>query len=211
MPDYAMPRPSWDDLHGKRHFWPNPELEEWIRYAFIDSGPLTNPDHQHLQHASIGFLMAGVQQVVGGQRWLGSCQLGDPGGRPWNRAQRFQQIEDWFNGIPDFIITLDASFLMDCDNVAACAVIEHELYHAGHKKDQWGSPVYDKKTDAPIYWIKPHDVEAHIGEVARYGAWSMSLMDLEKALRDGPKIGRVQLDGICGCGGSFGGRTHSTR
>jgi hypothetical protein len=190
-----MPRPTWEDVHGDRRYWPFPELEQWVREVFIEGGPLYNADHEHLQMASIGFVMAAEEQKHKGQRSLGFAQLGDPGGK----------VNDWFHGVPDFLITLDAGYLMDCDAVAACAVIEHELYHCGHAKDKWGEPKYDSD-DRPVFWIRPHDIEEFSGVIARYGAWNMDLMDAQRAMTKGPEIPKVHIDGVCGCGSGFARR-----
>jgi hypothetical protein len=207
LAEYPLPRPDWDQVSKAAQecrFWPSPELEEWARWAFIENGPLRNPDHEHLQMASIGFVWAGIDNRDKGRRVLGTAQMGDPGGKPWSRGQRFQQVSDWFNGVPDFVITLDASFFLDCDSVAACAIIEHELYHCGHAKDKFGSPKYDKASGCPVFWLRPHDVEEFAGVIRRYGAHNMDLADVQRAFAAGAELGQAHVDGVCGCGGGFG-------
>lgn len=180
---------------------PSPELASWAIDAFVMDGPLFNPDHEHLAGASIGFLLSTVQFEQQGKRTLGTAEMGEQSGKPWTKGKREQQIVEWFGEVPDFIITLDAIFLSTCELVQACALTEHELYHCGVKlKD--GEPVYDRH-GAPVFALRPHDVEEFTGVVRRYGAWKEDLEEFAIALGSGPEIGLAKIDGYCGCGRSL--------
>lgn len=47
----------------------------------------------------------------------------------WSRA-RAEQVMEWFGQIPDFIITLAASYCAQCGDAKLMALVEHELYPA---------------------------------------------------------------------------------
>lgn len=185
-------------------FRPSEEWEAWARGAFIQGdGPQINPDHAHLSQAMIGFVLSSVQNEEKGKRVLGTCQDGKPSGKPWPSGQRRQQIVEWFGIIPDFLIILDAVFLSTAEPIEACALVEHELYHAGMQKTQFGEPKYDRDSGRPMFAVVPHDVEEFTGIVRRYGAWNADLEAFSTALAKEPEFGRVKLNGICGCGASL--------
>jgi hypothetical protein len=77
---------------------------------FLDPyAPLYNPDHQHLEFATLGVLWTN-KSYRKQQRWiLGQAEdpKGNTGGA-WKKGQREQQLEQWFGGVPDFVITLYA-------------------------------------------------------------------------------------------------------
>ena len=79
------------------------------------------------------------------------------------------QMQEWFGGTPNFVITLDAQLANDMPDLEFCATIDHELYHAGHKKDPDGQPMFNIQTGLPAFYIRPHDVEEFSGVVRRYG------------------------------------------
>ena len=61
---------------------------------------------------------------------------------------------EWFGFVPDFLITLSASFCRDHSDVEFCALIEHELYHIAHAKNEFGMPKYSRDTGKPILAIQ---------------------------------------------------------
>lgn len=181
-------------------FMPCPEWAAWAKNAFVMDGPLFNPDHAHLAAAEIGILLTTALNTEKGKQVLGTAQAGKPSGKPWPRAQREQQILEWFGAIPDFIIILDANFLVGATPLQTCALVDgHELYHCGQRKNPYGEPMYDDE-DRPLYCINGHDIEAFAGEVRRYGAWKEDIREFQEALWHGPTMGEVWLNGICGCG-----------
>lgn len=173
--------------------------EAWIRETFIDEGgPLYNPDHQHLQSASIGVLWTNAQNGRQGRRIVGQCEMGTPQamGR-WAKARAEMQVRDWFGHIPNFILTFDAHYAAECTDLEFCALVEHELFHAGQAKDIDGGPKF-KKDGSPAFAIKGHDLEEHIGVVRRYGAYSPELKALIEAASRAPEIAEVTIRQACG-------------
>lgn len=157
-----------------------------------------NRDHEHLEDASIGYLLTNVENIKGGAWVLGTAQLGEPsGGTPWAKIKAYQQLDQWFGHIPDFIITLDSVFLNTADPAQICALIEHELYHCSIKKDDIGMPKLDRWGGA-TWEMRPHDVEEFTGVVGRYGAWKQALHEMKAAFDAEPLFGTVDLGGICG-------------
>ena len=51
------------------------------------------------------------------------------------------------------------TYAQQANDVDFCALIEHELYHIAHKKDEWGIPSYNRETGKPKLTIQGHDVE----------------------------------------------------
>lgn len=110
----------------------------------------------------------------------------------WSKAMYWQQIEDWFDHRPDFLITLYAPYANEVDNVSFCALVEHELYHCALKT------ITNK--GKPIWGIKGHDVEEFVGIVERYGAGAAAgkTLDLIAASRRKPLIGQAEAAAVCG-------------
>lgn len=200
----ALQRPTppaelLEDLDGL--FLPSPELASWVRSALIeDGGPLTNPDHAHLQQADIGFLWTSVPNSRQGRTILGQCELGATigGMGKWAKARAKQQLREWFAGeIPDFVITISASYAAECSDIEFCALLEHELFHAAQDLDLFGLPKFTKD-GRPVFGLRSHDVEEFIGVVKRYGAVSQEIAQLVQAANRGPEIGSVRIAQACG-------------
>lgn len=183
-------------------FEPSPELGEWARATFITAGaPLENPDHKHLQFASLGMLFTRVVNGRAGRQVIGQCEIMPPGvvGK-WARARAEQQIEGWFGGLPHFLLTFDAEYLAQAGDAEVCALVEHELYHAGQERDEFGLPKF-RKSGMPAFAIRGHDVEEFVGVVARYGAEAAGVRAMVEAAARGPTIAPAQIGHACGtCG-----------
>lgn len=182
-------------LHGKRRFRrpmppddlvvgfrPSTELAEWARAVFIDpTGPLANPEHEHLDKATIGFAWATEEYNRGGRRILGLTELMPPMAMgKWSRARAIEQMGDWFGDVPDFLITIEvvaASF----DDASFCALVEHELTHCAQAKDAMGYPKFNRDTGEPVWGVRGHDVEEFVNVVARYGTEATGTTELVKA------------------------------
>lgn len=180
-------------------FAPAPDVEAWVREAFIeDDAELRNDDHRHLQQAEIGFLWTTVRNARQGRSIIGMAEPGTPMGMGrWRKARADQQIAEWFGTIPDFIITLDARYAATCGDPEWCALIEHELYHCGQERDEFGAPKF-RKSGLPAFAMRGHDVEEFVGVVARYGAAATGVRDLVEAARCAPLISRASVADICG-------------
>jgi hypothetical protein len=161
LPDDVIERPNW--------WLPSYAWSTWIRNTFIQGDTrLHNEDHAHLRAAQIGVLLTSCENTLGGKRVVGQAEMPRP--KPgWSGARAEYQLEQWFGVIPDFIITLDAKYLLKCSPARLCSTVEHELYHCGHARDLFGAPRFSKKTGKPIFYLRPHDVEEFVGCWRRYG------------------------------------------
>lgn len=182
-------------------FAPAPELVEWVRATFInEDAKLFNPDHFHLNSASLGILWTNVSNSRKGRHIVGQCEEGKPSGMmgKWGKARAEQQIVDWFGTLPDFIITIDALYAMECSDAEFCALIEHELYHAAQERDPFGAPKFSKSTGKPVFNLRGHDIEEFVGVVRRYGAEATHVKALVDAANAGPEIANVRISQACG-------------
>ena len=200
-----MPPAELTEPHPFRYA-PAPDLATWMREVFIEQGaPLENPDHANLEHADIAVLWTNEENARKGRRLIGRAQLAEPqGSNTWGNGKKRQQLERWFGRVPDFLITLDAVWLTEQLKegrpAAACALVEHELYHCRQKRNRWGDLSYTMD-GRPRWTIAPHDVEEFVGVVRRYGAENTgdnTVAELVEAANKGPEIGAAELGGICG-------------
>ena len=167
-----MPPMTLLESTGASQFVPAPEVEAWARAIFIeDGGALNNPEHAHLRSADIGMLWTNADNVRRGRTVLGQCETGQPSGPmgKWGKARAEQQIVEWFGAVPDFIITISAGFAASCSDATFCALIEHELLHAGQERDEFGAPRFSKMTGRPIFGMRSHDIEEFFSVAQRYG------------------------------------------
>jgi hypothetical protein len=195
-----LARPSRPQVDGL--FLPAPELEEWTRLTFIEEGgDLENESHTHLRFARIGFLWAAPQWKRRGQKVLASAEAGSPPSSVtgWRRDRLAMQSSEWFGDAEvDFMITVWAPAWDGLGDHAACALIEHELYHCAQATDQWGAPKF-RKSGLPAFSIRGHDIEEFVGVVSRYGAWSEGLAQMESAFKaTGERLGLAAISGACG-------------
>ena len=183
-------------------FAPAHELAEWTRDTFLtDTGALFNPEHGHLIDASIGFMWASTGYVKAGRQVVGlteDLRLGMRG-NPFQKARSEQQLTEWFGSVPDFLITLDAFYVATGGDINFCALLEHELYHVGHKRDEFGNPAFTKD-GRPRLGIRGHDVEEFVGVVERYGVGGpdSDVARLVIAAAKGPTLAPVHIAQACG-------------
>ena len=190
------PLPPSDHLFG---FRPDQDgLGAWARETFIDSdSPICNPDHAHLDDAFIGWLWTDEEAANHGRRILGECRMIQAQQRKWSSAMSHHQLKQWFGSTPDFVIVIQADAARDMDDASFCALVEHELYHAGQLIDEFGQPAFTK-SGRPIYSMRAHDVEQFVGVVERYGAGASDVEALVRAAKNGPTIGLASIAGACG-------------
>lgn len=182
-------------------FLPSPELAEWAKATFITVGaPLLNEDHAHLANAEIGFLWTSIEATRHMNAIVGQAEIPRFQGNKWSKSRQEQQMEDWFGQLPDFVITIDARYAAQCDDVTFCATIEHELYHCGQERDQYGAPKFSRSTGLPVFAIRGHDVEEFVGVIRRYGvgAGAGQTLAFVEAAQRGPEIGQAKVTGACG-------------
>lgn len=179
-------------------FAPAPELRSWAAAMFLaDGGALHNPDHEHLQHADIEFLWASSGFAKQGRFVLGQCEEVTFRAGPWQKGRQEQQMREWFGNVPDFVITLDADYSRKCTDAEFCALVEHELYHIGQEKDDFGAPAFYKDSGLPKLTMRAHDVEEFVGVVRRYGA-SADVQKMIDAAKAAPEVAKLNIARACG-------------
>lgn len=186
------------------HFQAAPELEAWMRQAFIEGDlPTVNPDHSHLAEASIGVLWTNAKNKKGGKIVGGTAEMPSTQGDLWKRGRFAQQNREWFGCEPTFIITISAPLAVRMNHLSFCALVEHELYHCGQKLNKYGEPMFSRADGSPIFFLRPHDVEEFTPIAARYGvgACAGDSIGFVKAANATPLFGLADLDCACGaCG-----------
>jgi hypothetical protein len=176
---------------------PAPEVLKWVRTEILtEGGQLHNPDHEHLEYADIQFLWAPEGFNKAGRTVLGMCEEMTFRCGPWAKGRQQQQMADWFGMVPQFLITLDASYCLKCSDVEFCALVEHECYHIAQELDIFGSPKFNKY-GLPVLCMRGHDVEEFIGVVRRYGA-STDVQRLIDAAKGNPEVAKLNIARACG-------------
>jgi len=182
-------------------FLPAPELLEWLTATFIaDGAPLQNEDHAHLQVAKLACLWTTVPNGRAGRTIIGQAEFGQNigGMGKWQRGRAEQQILEWFGFWPDFLLTFFAPYADSCGDAEFCALVEHELYHCGQERDEFGLPRFKKSTGMPAFTIRGHDVEEFVGVVRRYGADAAGVRHLVDAASEGPTVAVADIGFACG-------------
>jgi hypothetical protein len=194
--DRPLPPAAFSDPLSAR-YTPAPEVLKWVRAEILtEGGQLHNPDHEHLEYADIQFLWAPEGFNKAGRTVLGQCEEVTFRCGPWQKGRQQQQMTDWFGMVPQFLITLDASYCLTCSDVEFCALVEHELYHAAQELDIFGSPAFTKD-GMPKLMIKAHDVEEFVGVVRRYGAGA-DVQRLIDAASKAPEVAKLNIARACG-------------
>jgi hypothetical protein len=197
----SRPYPPEELTHEWRlpeSFVPAPDLEVWVRAAFLaEASPLYNAEHVHLHAARIGFLWTNVHNQKRPLTVAGTAECPNPKGGTWQRKRQVFQIVEWFGFEPDFIVTLDALVCSQIDDLTFCALVEHELYHCGQALDEFNLPKFSKE-GIPRFALRPHDVEQFTGIVSRYGADASGVTEMVVAAAQKPTIGRAAVGVVCG-------------
>jgi hypothetical protein len=179
---------------------PAPDLSAWLFATFVNEGAaLLNEDHEHLRDASLGCLWSNVLNERQQRQVLGTAEMFAPRGNAWQKARQEQQVREWFNGTPDFILTFYAPHAFTSDDASFCALVEHELYHCAQALDQYGSPKF-RNDGSPVFAIRGHDVEEFTGVVARYGvdAAAGGVRELVQAAKARPILSGARVKQACG-------------
>ncbi|WP_176315128.1 putative metallopeptidase [Burkholderia vietnamiensis] len=199
-PRPAPPDILFDDSNWIRRIVPADGVAEWVNETFLrDGAPLHNPDHEHLIGADVAYLWAAVENVRQMRRVVGQCEEVTIRAGGWQRARQEQQFLEWFGRVPAFLITLDAHYARECNDLQWCALVEHELYHIGQRTDEFGAPAFTKD-GMPKLGIRGHDVEEFVGIVRRYGVagGAGDTAKLVDAARRAPEVGHVDIARACG-------------
>lgn len=176
---------------------PAPELWEWIqREVLAETGSIHNPEHSHLIDASVGVMWASSAFNKKGRSVLGQAEQLMIRAGGWQKARQEQQMRDWFGAEPEFIITLAGDYCAQCSEAEFCALVEHELYHIGHKLDKCGAPAFGDD-GMPKLEMRGHDVEEFVGVVRRYGP-SHDVQQLIDAASRPPEVAKINISRACG-------------
>lgn len=183
------------------NFIPAPELWQWIKTTFLDKdSKLFNIDHFHL--GAFHYPEIAVMWAKGGFKKQGRVVVGqaekvmiNAGG--WKKERQEEQFVHWFGDMPDYLITIDATYADQASDVDFCALIEHELYHIAHKKDKYGVPSYNRETGKPNLAMQGHDVEEFTGVVRRYGA-NKEVQQMVDAANQRPMVSKSDIYHACG-------------
>lgn len=202
----ARPRPpaslfSIENITDRVNFVPAPDLTEWMLATFIsEDAPLHNPDHAHLAYARLACLWTTLDNSRNGRTIIGQAEFGQNigGMGKWQKGRAEQQIIEWFDYWPDFLLTFSASYADGCSDAQFCALVEHELYHCGQERDEFGLPRFKKSTGAPAFCMRGHDVEEFVGVVRRYGADAAGVRDLVDAATQVPTVAVADISSACG-------------
>lgn len=201
MTERPQPPEFLFDLSKLDHFTPAFNVGQWVTEALLaEESPLYNPDHDHLHHAKIGYLWTNAINSRRGKRVIGQAEDVTFRCGKWQKARQEQQIKEWFDIVPDFIITLDAVWCRECTDVDFCALVDHELYHFAQERGPLGEPVFYRGTGLPKITITGHDVEEFVGVVRRYGIPDADepLSELVKAANSKPEISPKAIATMCG-------------
>jgi Putative phage metallopeptidase len=180
------------------------DLPLWVKKTFLEpSSKLFNNDHYHLydyMDGQIGFLWAAGGFTKQMRRVIGQTEQVMFRASGFQRMRAEQQIAEWYGTlIPEFLITLDASYCAECSDLEFCALIEHEISHIGHALNEFEQPKFHRDNGLPVLTMRGHDVEEFVGIVRRYGAAKGSAIDeLVKAANSKPEIAKVDIAGACG-------------
>lgn len=195
----SIPLPPKQLFEPAPLFLPAPDMTDFIYQTFIsDSSELHNPAHKHLSHGRLGVLWTNTEYTKKKRRILGTAEKPARSSSTWKSKRGEYQLTQWFDDIPDFVITLQANFFAGAGNPERCALLEHELMHCAQARDEFGAPRFNQQTGRPVFTIKGHDVEQFIGVIERYGATSDEERRMKKAFDEGPEFGQAMIDGICG-------------
>jgi hypothetical protein len=184
--------------HLRDSFIPAEGVYDFAQEVLVkDDAVLRNEDHAHLLHANIAFLWAGggfekQQRYVIGQTEQLTFRCG-----PWQKRRQEQQFLQWFGYVPDFVITLDAMYCATCSNLEFMALLEHEMYHVGQEKNEFGAPKFHRDSGLPKLCIRGHDVEEFVGVVRRYGP-SFEVDQMVQAAQKKPELSTASIAHACG-------------
>lgn len=181
-------------------FVPAPEVLAWVKEQVLtEGGDLFNEDHRHLEFVDIAFLWAagGFEKQM--RRIIGQTEEVAFRCSAWQRGRQEQQMYEWFGRTPGYLITLDASYCLQCTDIEFCALVEHQLYHIGQKRDGFNAPKFTSE-GLPQVGIRAHDVEEFVGVVQRYGVGHPDgqIAKLVKAANSAPTVGKLAIAQACG-------------
>lgn len=185
-------------------FVPADDLKQFVADAILDeAGPLHNPDHVHLTAATIGIVWTNIPNKRRGRPVAGTAAMPAnlAGMIPNKWIAKIVEINliDWFGSVPDFYITIDANLWNEAGSASRLALLDHELYHCGQAKDEFGYPKFTKD-GYPKFALVGHDVEQFSGVVKRYGTAALGpdFAKLIASAKARPTFPADEIQLICG-------------
>ena len=132
--------------------------------------------------ATILFLMRATPKEKAGRQILGEMCLPQFGGA-------LGTVGKWMlarlcDGVPDFVMVLDATWWQQATPLQREALVFHELEHAEHARDKMGELRFTPEGN-PIWALRDHDIAEFDSVVERYGAWSPDITRFVAAARRG--------------------------
>jgi len=202
VPGFGRPMPPAELFDPETSICQKPAegVDAWFRVNLLkEDAPLHNPDHAHLEYCDIGFMWASFGFARKGNTVIGLCEEMLFRCHAWQKERQEQQMREWFGRVPEYLITLDASYCAKASDAEFCALLEHELYHIGHETDAFGSPAFTK-AGMPKLYLRGHDVEEFVGVVRRYGVGHPEgrLAQLVKAANGAPEVAKINIARACG-------------
>jgi hypothetical protein len=131
----------------------------------------------------VAFLLRLKPKFRHGKRVLGTCYLPGVQGD-------LSDLFDWLleytmGGSPTFLFVLDDEYWGSAGVRAREILMFHEMSHCGQKRDQYGTPKFQRESGEPVWSIIGHDIEEFNAVVARYGEHDESVRAFIAAARDG--------------------------
>ena len=135
---------------------------------------MLDPIHAHLveNEIIIEYLMAAEGVFKAGKTVIGTTHVPTVQGRLKSLFEML--LTDFFEGMPDFLMTIDQVWWDEASAIDRDALVWHELCHVQQEIDKNGELAFDRDGN-PKYALRDHDVAAFNSEVERYGAWSSDL------------------------------------
>ncbi len=153
----------------------------------------------HLQAARIACLWTNADARSKGRTILATAEIPQAKGWGFSKARQEVQNLELCGGEVDFLLTFSAPLTADLDDASFCALVEHELYHCGQARDQWGSPRFTRE-GRPVFSMRGHDSEEFVGVVRRYGTGAVDggTRMLVEAAKRAPEVARANVAAACG-------------
>jgi Putative phage metallopeptidase len=133
---------------------------------------MDHPEHEHLKDVRIEYLMAQAPIIKAQKQIIGAVHLPTVQGKLKNLFDML--LAAYFQGMPDFLMIIDAQWWDMASERDREALVWHELCHIKQDVDKNGDLAFDKDGN-PKFALVEHDLAAFNSEVARYGAWSADI------------------------------------
>ena len=157
-----------------------------------DPGPIAerlieDPHFDELRglEPTILYLMRAVPKSKGGKTKLGEVLM--PNGRGTAGDMFMWLLGSACQGIPDYVMVIDATWWAVASSLQREALVFHELEHMVQATNQHDEPRFSPD-GMPIFDLRPHDLEEFNSVVSRYGAWLPDVTGFVTALRAGGAI-----------------------